>query len=78
MRKSTKVFGLNAGRINQANTLVDGRTFFEKRLAAVNNHIMAAFGETRRKLDKERFCPAISGRYSASAEDGNAKLAISI
>ena len=42
MRKSAKVFGLNAGGINQANTLVDGRTFLKKRLAAVNNYIVAA------------------------------------
>jgi hypothetical protein len=78
MRKGAKDFGLNAGGINQANTLVDGRTFFEQRLAAVDNHIMAAFNETRRELDKKRFCAAICGRYSAAAEDGNAKLAISI
>src|SRR5205823_11388159 len=78
MRKGAKVLSLKAGRINQANTLVDGRTILEKRFPAVNNYIVAALDETRREFDKKGFCPAVGGRYSAAAEDGNAKLAISI
>src|SRR5882724_11816865 len=74
MRKGPEVLGFNAGRVNQADAFVNRRTFLEKRLSAINNHIVTAFYQSRSKLDEKCLSAAICGGYTSSAEDREPQL----
>src|SRR5262249_31752142 len=66
--------GLDAGQIDEPHAAVHGRPLREQPLAAVNDHVMAAFCESWRQLDEEGLGTAIGRRDSPAAADSEAKL----